>query len=142
MNRDPATERVVPVVAAVVRSGDRFLLALRPEAKRHGGLWEFPGGKVASGETEPEALARELQEELGLSEVRTGRHLCSVRDPGSVFEIRFWEVEVQGEVVALEHEALRFCRLDEALEMPLAPADRQFLESEASEALTEETGSA
>ncbi len=123
---------MVPVVAAVVRSGDRFLLALRPEAKRHGGLWEFPGGKVGPGETEPEALARELHEELGVSGIRMGRHLFSMRDPGSEFEIRFWEVEIMGEAVALEHDALRFCRIREALAMPLAPADRRFLEAAAS----------
>ena len=55
------------VVAAVIRKQDKFLLALRPPHKHHGNLWEFPGGKVAVGETNSAAISRELKEELGLS---------------------------------------------------------------------------
>ncbi|MBK9517188.1 MAG: (deoxy)nucleoside triphosphate pyrophosphohydrolase [Anaeromyxobacter sp.] len=57
--------RRVLVVAAVVRRGAEVLISLRkPEAAR-GGQWEFPGGKVEAGEGEPEALRREIDEELG-----------------------------------------------------------------------------
>lgn len=62
----------IPVVAAVIRDGeDRVLLARRPLHKRHGGLWEFPGGKVEAGETPEAALAREMAGELGV-EVEVG----------------------------------------------------------------------
>lgn len=55
------------VVAAVVRGpGGRCLIARRPRQVDQGGCWEFPGGKVEPGETAPEALARELEEELGI----------------------------------------------------------------------------
>lgn len=61
------TRQRVQVVAAVIRRPDgQVLLAQRPQHTHQGGLWEFPGGKVESGETEVEALQRELQEELGL----------------------------------------------------------------------------
>lgn len=57
--------RRVRVVAAVVRRGREILISRRkPEAAR-GGQWEFPGGKVEPGEGEPEALRREIDEELG-----------------------------------------------------------------------------
>lgn len=56
------------VVAAAVEGADgRFLMHRRPPHKRHGGLWEFPGGKVDPGETPAIALIRELEEELGLN---------------------------------------------------------------------------
>jgi len=59
--------QVVDVVAAVILAPDgRFLLARRPEGKPYAGYWEFPGGKVEAGETLFHALARELQEELGI----------------------------------------------------------------------------
>lgn len=44
----------------------RFLLTSRPEGKVYAGYWEFPGGKLEAGETVHQALARELQEELGI----------------------------------------------------------------------------
>ncbi|MCL6653165.1 NTP pyrophosphohydrolase [Agrobacterium rubi] len=51
---------------ALVDTDGRILLAQRPEGKSLAGLWEFPGGKVESGETPEETLVRELEEELGI----------------------------------------------------------------------------
>ncbi len=51
---------------ALIDPQGRVLLAQRPEGKDMAGLWEFPGGKVAPGETPEEALVREMEEELGL----------------------------------------------------------------------------
>ena len=52
--------------AALVDIDGRVLIAERPEGRSMAGLWEFPGGKVAEGETPEAALVRELQEELGI----------------------------------------------------------------------------
>jgi len=57
--------RSVRVVAAVVRRGPEILIARRRSDAERGGLWEFPGGKVEPGEAEPDALRREIREELG-----------------------------------------------------------------------------
>jgi 8-oxo-dGTP diphosphatase len=54
------------VAGALVDADGRVLIARRPDGKRMAGLWEFPGGKVAQGETPEAALVRELQEELGI----------------------------------------------------------------------------
>ena len=56
---------LVSAVALVDKDG-RVLLAQRPEGKSMAGLWEFPGGKVETGETPETALIRELHEELGI----------------------------------------------------------------------------
>jgi 8-oxo-dGTP diphosphatase len=59
---------VTEVVAAVLLNDDgRFLLAQRPPGKAYAGYWEFPGGKVESGESRTDALRRELNEELGIT---------------------------------------------------------------------------
>lgn len=55
------------VVAAALSDGEgRWLMQRRPENKFHGGLWEFPGGKVEAVETPANALIREIAEELGV----------------------------------------------------------------------------
>ena len=64
--------RGVRVVAAVVRRGGRILISRRLAEAERGGLWEFPGGKVEAGEAEPEALRREIREELGCEVVVSG----------------------------------------------------------------------
>ena len=54
-------------VGVLIRSDDSFLLTSRPEGKAYAGYWEFPGGKLEMGETVAQALARELQEEIGIT---------------------------------------------------------------------------
>lgn len=54
------------VVAAAMRRNGRWLMQQRPPEKMHGGLWEFPGGKVDPGEAPVDALVRELREELAI----------------------------------------------------------------------------
>lgn len=57
----------IPIVALALRGADgRWLMHRRPPEKHHGGLWEFPGGKVEPGELPDAALEREIREELGI----------------------------------------------------------------------------
>lgn len=62
------TAKRIHVVAGVIYnpSKQQVLIAKRPEHLHQGGLWEFPGGKVASGESPEQALRRELMEELAI----------------------------------------------------------------------------
>jgi 8-oxo-dGTP diphosphatase len=59
-------DTVIPVVVALILRDGAVLMCQRPKEKIYGLKWEFPGGKVEPGESKPAALARELQEELGI----------------------------------------------------------------------------
>lgn len=116
------------VLAAVIRDSDRYLLCRRPRHKRHGGLWEFPGGKLEPDETLLQAAQRELKEELGVDTVAVGARLFAHHDPESPFLIEFVAVEVKGTPRALEHEEVRWVRAGEGADLEFAPSDRVFWE--------------
>ncbi|HEY8057041.1 MAG TPA: (deoxy)nucleoside triphosphate pyrophosphohydrolase, partial [Terriglobales bacterium] len=84
---------IMLVVAAILRRGATILICQRG-AGRFAGKWEFPGGKCEPGESEPEALRRELREELGI-ETEVGSLFARVRHryagSGEV-EIAFYEI--------------------------------------------------
>jgi len=77
LNTEPNKLLNIPADAVHVAVGvifnskqDQILIAKRPKHLHQGGLWEFPGGKVSSGEAIEHALARELFEELGISDIQ------------------------------------------------------------------------
>src|SRR5689334_24168216 len=96
----------IRVIAAVITRGDKLLVCQRPLHKRHGGLWEFPGGKLEQGEDDETAARRELAEELGIHVERVGEAELEIADPGSPFLIAFVPVEALGTPVCHEHSAL------------------------------------
>lgn len=59
--------KTLDVVAAIIERDGHILLAQRPPHADQPGMWEFAGGKVEPGETQAQALARELQEELAIN---------------------------------------------------------------------------
>lgn len=119
----------IRVVAALVSRGDELLVCQRPLDKRHGGLWEFPGGKCEGKETLAAAVRRELNEELGVDVTDVGPEQFAIADPDSPFFIVFAPVTIVGEPTCREHIAMRWGRLEELALLPLAPSDRKFVES-------------
>jgi len=114
------------VVAGVIERRGRWLLAQRPRHKAHGGLWEFPGGKVDAGESLSQALERELTEELALNPVTVGDTLNV--QTGETLRLHFLAVATESAPIALEHAALGWFRPEEAAALDLAPLDRAFVE--------------
>jgi mutator protein MutT len=119
----------IRVVAAVIERQGRYLVCQRPAGKRHGGLWEFPGGKLEAGEGILEAARRELDEELGVVVTAVGGQLFTITDPGSAFLIEFHPVTILGEPACLEHAALAWATAKELTALELAPGDRRFAET-------------
>ncbi|WP_462156538.1 8-oxo-dGTP diphosphatase MutT [Pseudoalteromonas sp. GB56] len=60
------SQKVVNVAVGIILRGQQSFICKRPDEKHQGGLWEFPGGKIESGETTTQALARELLEEVAI----------------------------------------------------------------------------
>jgi len=126
------------VVAAALRDRDgRVLIAQRPAGKHMAGRWEFPGGKLAPGETEDQALARELREELGV-EVTASRPFMRLRHDYAdrQVELSMWLVDgFTGTPRGLDGQALKWVSVDRLLEEDILEADRPFIEALRSGAL-------
>lgn len=118
---------VLVAAAALIDVDNRVLLAERPAGKSMAGLWEFPGGKVAAGETPEEALIREMREELGIevcetclapftfaSHSYTDFHLLM-----PLYLCRNWD----GEITPREGQRLKWVRPLKLSEYQMPPAD-------------------
>jgi 8-oxo-dGTP diphosphatase len=115
------------VVAGAVIAESRVLVAQRLRPPELAGRWELPGGKVAPDETEPEALARELAEELGV-EVAVGERLGDDIALNATTTLRAYRVSlIRGEPCPHDHGALRWVTAAQLHEIDWVPADRDWL---------------
>ncbi len=123
----PLLPSVLVAAVALIDADGRVLLAQRPAGKSMAGLWEFPGGKVETGETPEQALIRELVEELGI-DVRESclAPLCFASHRYERFHLlmplfacRQW----RGTPTAREGQTLAWVRAARLADYPMPPAD-------------------
>ena len=127
----PGKPVVHVVAAALYDAAGHVLIAQRPAGKHMAGRWEFPGGKVGTGESERAALARELGEELGI-EVQAARpflRLAHAYDDRHV-ELSLWIVErYSGRPQSLDDQHLKWVLPSQLPAEDLLEADRPFVEA-------------
>ena len=114
----------IRVVAALIRKEDQVFATQRGYGA-YKDWWEFPGGKVETGETPEEALVREIREELGAG-IAVDRYLTTVEYDYPEFHLSmdcFWCHIEEGELVLLEHEAAKWLPLCHLRQVDWLPAD-------------------
>jgi 8-oxo-dGTP diphosphatase len=127
MTSEMTTRLVLVVACALVDPDGRVLLAQRPEGRSMAGLWEFPGGKVETGEAPETALIRELKEELGIDVSASCIAPLTFASHGypdfhllmPLYVCRRW----RGEIAARENQAFAWVRPNRFADYPMPPAD-------------------
>jgi len=121
----------IDVAAGVLFDGQhRVLITQRPAGKHQAGWWEFPGGKIQSGETPRQALARELHEELGVKITQAESLLTYTHDyPDRGVRLHVWQVtEFDGQPAGLEGQPLQWIAVSELMNAGLLSADLPVVE--------------
>ena len=122
--------RVVAALISEASDSTRFLVQQRLPTGSRANLWEFPGGKVETGETDEAALVRECREELEV-EISVGRHLWRVAHeyPDLTVDLELYAARIEaGSPKPLGAQALRFCSPLEMQQLPFCEADVPLLD--------------
>ena len=121
--------KTVKVVAAIIRDGNKVFATQRGYGDYKDG-WEFPGGKIESGETPQQALIREIKEELD-TDIAVGDYLTTIEYDYPAFHLSmqcFWCRIVDGTLVLKEHEAARWLDVDHIDSVDWLPADLTIID--------------
>jgi 8-oxo-dGTP diphosphatase len=119
---------VIVVVAAVIEDDGSFLVTRRLEGTHLAGLWEFPGGKIAHGETHAEALQREIREELD-ADVDVGALVFETQFDYAErsISLHFYRCALRGEPKALLGQEMKWVPRAELKTLDFPPADADLI---------------
>jgi len=121
--------RKIRVVGAMIEQDGRYLITQRPPTASLPLLWEFPGGRVEAGETDPAALARELSEEMGI-DVEVGGRVIHVEHAYEGYDVDFCVYRcrlVRGPIQHIRVHDHRWVRPDELDQYEFPPADEKSI---------------
>jgi 8-oxo-dGTP diphosphatase len=121
--------RKIRVVGAMIEKDGKYLITQRPPTASLPNLWEFPGGRVEAGETDPAALARELSEEMGIR-VEVGDRVIHVEHAYESYDIDFCVYRCRLLGGPLRHIRVadhRWVRPDELDQYEFPPADEKSI---------------
>jgi 8-oxo-dGTP diphosphatase len=119
--------RKIRVVGAMIEQDGKYLITQRPPRATLPLLWEFPGGRVEPGESDQEALARELSEEMGI-QVAVGDRVIHVEHAYAAYDIDFCVYRCQLVGGRIEHKRVhdhRWVRPDELDDYEFPAADEK-----------------
>lgn len=123
--------KLITVTAGIIYYQDKILIAQRRKDKSLGGLWEFPGGKIEAGETCPQTLAREIQEEFDIK-INVENYLMEHTFAYPDFDLKMYVYQAawdgDGEIKICDHEQYAFVSIDEMANYTFAGADVPVIE--------------
>ncbi len=122
----------IPVaVGVVMNSEQQVLMTQRPDDKDYAGFWEFPGGKVESGESTYQALCREFKEEIAI-EVEQAEPLITLQHQYKNYAVQLhvWLItQYAGELQAMENQAMQWVTLSEVDSYQVLEANHEIIEA-------------
>ncbi len=121
---------MIRVAAAFLIHNEKVLIARRKAPPLLAGKWEFPGGKVEKGETPEGCLARELEEEFGIT-IEVGKFMADSvhRREHRAFHILAYQATwLTGQIIPVAHDSWAWAGSDNLLEYDLLPADIKLAE--------------
>lgn len=119
------------VCAGVINYQGKILIAQRRRDKSLGGLWEFPGGKIESGETHEQTLNREIHEEFDI-DIQVGKFLTEITHEYPTFILTMYVYQATwnglGVIHICDHEEYRFVELNDISQFKMPAADIPVLD--------------
>ena len=121
--------KTIVVTAAIIQREGRYLVTRRQPGAHLAGVWEFPGGKCDDGEPLTSCIARELEEELGIT-ATVGLEIFTITHdyPDRRVELHFFECQSSDDPSPLLGQEMRWVAREELEDLDFPPADAELIQ--------------